>query len=310
MIRIKSFLFALMAFASVSTFVSCAEEDDTTPAKKTIVDAVSNEANLSLLKAAVIHAGLDGTLATTQNITVFAPTNDAFIKAGFKDEAAIKAADKATIASILTYHVLAQKVTAADIKTADNQELTMLSTNKSWLTKDANGVSINAAKVTKADVAADNGVIHVIDAVILPPSKNIVELVLADANLSLLKEAVVRASSGKTNLASILTTGAFTVFAPTNKAFESAGFNSKKIAETDPDFLAKVITHHAIAARVFSTNLKSGTAKSVQGDDLTIDAAKATVKGSFNSSASNITAVNVLATNGVVHVIDAVLLPK
>jgi uncharacterized surface protein with fasciclin (FAS1) repeats len=310
--KLRNFFFALLAIGSLSfLFTSCTEDEVVTPVPtNTIVDVVVGGSDFSLLEAAVVHAGLVDALKGA-NLTVFAPTNQAFINAGFKDEAAIKAADKTVIAAILQYHVLGSKVVSTDIKTADNQELTMLSGKKAYLTKDANGVSINAAKVTKADVAADNGVIHVIDAVIVAPSKNIVELVVGTPDLSLLKEAVVRASTGKTNVATILSgAGPFTVFAPTNKAFEAAGFNSAKIATTDPDFLATVLTYHAVAARVYSTNLKSGNVKTAEGREITVNASDATVKGGLNSTASKITAVNIGATNGVVHVIDAILLPK
>ena len=309
--KLRNVIFALFAFATISFLSSCGKDEPVKPiVTNTIVDVVVNTPDFSLLKAAVVRAGLSDALKGA-NLTVFAPTNQAFIKAGFKDEAAINAADVATLAEILKYHVLAKKVSAADIATADNQELTMLSTKKAYLTKDANGVSINAAKVTKADVAADNGIIHVIDAVIVAPTKNIVELVLADPNLSLLKEAVLRASTGKTNVATILSgAGPFTVFAPTNKAFENASFNSAKIAGTDPDFLAKVLTYHVIAARVYSTNLKTASVATAQGGNIAINAANGTVQGDSNSTASKITAANVGATNGVVHVIDALLLPK
>lgn len=309
--KLRNVIFALFAFATVSFLSSCGEDEPVKPiVTNTIVDVVVNGADFSLLEAAVIHAGLADALKGA-NLTVFAPTNQAFINAGFKDEAAIKAADKTAIAEILKYHVLAKKVSAVDIATADNQELTMLSTKKAYLTKDAAGVSINAAKVTKADVAADNGVIHVIDAVIVAPTKNIVELVIADKELSLLKEAVLRASKGKTDVATALSgAGPLTVFAPTNKAFEAAGFNSAKIATTDPDFLATVLTYHVIKARVYSTNLKSGNAKTFEGREVTINATNGTVQGGLNSTASKITAANIGATNGVVHVIDAILLPK
>ena len=309
--KLRNVIFALFAFATIPFLSSCGEDEPVVPVPtNTIVDVVVNGADFSLLEAAVIHAGLADALKGA-NLTVFAPTNQAFINAGFKDEAAIKAADKTVIADILKYHVLAKKVTSTDIATADNQELTMLSTKKAYLTKDAAGVSINAVKVTKADVAADNGVIHVIDAVIVAPTKNIVELVIADANLSLLKEAVLRASTGKTNVAAILSSaGPYTVFAPTNKAFENASFTSAKIAMTDPDFLAKVLTYHVIGARVYSTNLKTASVATAQGGSVAINAANGTVQGDSNSTASKITAVNVGATNGVVHVIDAILLPK
>jgi uncharacterized surface protein with fasciclin (FAS1) repeats len=308
----KNFLVALIALVSFSMFTACKKTEVVTPpvVTNTIVDVVVNGADFTLLEAAVLHAGLADALKGA-NLTVFAPTDAAFIKAGLKDEATIKAYDKTALANILKFHVLAAKVAAADLKTENNQEVTMLDGTKAYVTKDAGGVSINAAKVTKADVAADNGIIHVIDAVIIPPSKNIVELVVGTPSLSLLKEAVLRASTGKTNVATILSgAGPFTVFAPTNAAFEAIGFNSAKIASSDPDFLATVLTYHAVAARVFSTNLKSGAVKSAQGGDLTIDATAATVKGGSNTSASKITATNIIATNGVVHLIDSVLLPK
>ena len=309
--KFKLLIFAIVASLSMSCFTACNEEDPivTPVVKKTIVDVVVADANFSFLKAAVIAAGLDKTLAETPNLTVFAPTNQAFKNAGFKDEAAVSAADKATLVSILSYHVYPVKTLAADIKTADNQALEMFSKIKAYLTKNAGGVSINGAKVTTADVAADNGVIHVIDAVLSVPGKNIVELVVANPNLSLLKAAVLRANEGSTKVVTILSgTGPFTVFAPTDAAFKKAGFDEAKIKTTDPDFLAKVLTLHVVGARVFSTNLVDGFVKSVQGGDLLIKGA--TVKGPANSTESIINGVNIISTNGVVHTIDAVLLPN
>ncbi len=210
---------------------------------------------------------------------------------------------------ILTYHVLASKVAAADIKTADNQELTMFGKGKAYLTKNAAGVSINGAKVVTADVTADNGIIHVIDAVIIPPTKDIVGLVVADPNLSLLKAAVLRANEGATKVVTILSgTGPFTVFAPTDAAFKKAGFDEAKIKVTDPDFLAKVLTLHVVAARVYSTNLVDGNVKSAQGGNLLVKGT--TVKGPGNIMESAIIGVNTTATNGVIHTIDAILLPN
>jgi uncharacterized surface protein with fasciclin (FAS1) repeats len=309
--KLRNLFFTLIAIASFSFATSCTEDEVVKPVvPNTIVDVVTNTPDFSLLKTAVVHAGLADALKGA-NLTVFAPTNQAFINAGFKDEAAIKAAAPADVAAILKFHVLATKVLAADIKTADNAEVTTLNGAKAYVTKDANGVSINGAKVTKADVLADNGVIHIIDAVIIPPSKNIVELVVATPDFSLLKEAVLRASKGKTDVAKILSSaGPYTVFAPTNTAFENASYNAAKIAAADSDFLATVLTYHTVAARVFSTNLKSGNVKTAEGREITINATNGTVQGGLNSTASKITTANIFATNGVVHVIDAVLLPK
>jgi uncharacterized surface protein with fasciclin (FAS1) repeats len=310
--NLKALLFSFLTLVSLSIFTACGEDEEvTTPAKKTIVDVVIADANFSLLKTAVVHAGLDKTLSETNNLTVFAPTNDAFKAIGLSDDAAILKMDKVALGNILKFHVLTTKVPSTDIKTADNQELTMFNAGKAYLTKDANGVSINGAKVEKADVPADNGVIHVINAVIMPPSTNIVDAVVGNPDLSLLKEAVLRANEGTTKVVTVLSgAGPFTVFAPTNKAFLNAGFDSAKIKDTDPNSLATILTYHVIAARVHSTNLKNGNVKTVEGREVTIDAANATVRGGLNSSPSKVEKANIIATNGVIHVIDNVLLPK
>jgi uncharacterized surface protein with fasciclin (FAS1) repeats len=309
--KFKLLIFAIVTSLSLSCFTSCKEEDPiVTPVKKnTIVDVVIGDANFSFLKAAVVAAGLDKTLAETANLTVFAPTNQAFKNAGFKDEAAVSAADKATLVSILSYHVYPVKTAAADIKTGDNQPLAMLSKISAYLTRNAAGVSINGANVTKADVAADNGIIHVIDAVLTVPTKTIVELVVANPDLTLLETAVLTANTGATKIVTTLSgPGPLTVFAPTDAAFKKASFDDAKLKATDANLLAKILLTHAVGARVFSTNLVDGFVKSAQGGDLLIKGA--TVKGPNNAMESNITGVNIIATNGVIHIIDAVLLPK
>jgi uncharacterized surface protein with fasciclin (FAS1) repeats len=167
--------------------------------------------------------------------------------------------------------------------------------------------------VTQADVAASNGVIHIIGKVLLPPSGNLVEMAQADTSFSYLVAAVVRASEGSTNVAQVLSgAGPFTVFAPTNDAFRAAGFPTiASIQAADPAVLTSILTYHVIPARVFSSDLTDGEqAPTVNGGKVTIGLTSgATVKGNSNAMASNIIATNIMATNGVIHVIDRVLLP-
>jgi uncharacterized surface protein with fasciclin (FAS1) repeats len=306
-LNVSIILFAIGFFG----LTSCSEDDTAVTEKKSIVDVVVNSADFTLLEAAVLHAGIAEALKNP-NITVFAPTDAAFKAAGFANEAAIKAADKVAVANILSYHVVPSLVPASAIATKDNDVVTMLSGGKAYVTKNAGGVSVNGAKVTAADVKAENGaIIHIIDAVLINETKNIVALAQSNANLSFLVAAVLRANEGTTKVVDILSgPGPFTVFAPTNDAFKAAGFaNEVAIKAADPNVLASILTYHVVAGRVYSTNLTSGTAATANGGNVTVNAANATLKGTKNSTATKIMAVNIPASNGVVHVIDAVLLP-
>jgi len=305
----KSLNVLFLLLVSSFLFTSCG--DDEVVAPKTAVDVVVENSNFTLLEAAVLHAGLAEALASP-TITVFAPTDDAFRAAGFANAAAIQAADKNLIASILTYHVVGSLVPASAIETKDNAEVTTLNTGKVYVTKNAGGVSVNGAKVTTADVKAENGaIIHIIDAVLIPESRNIVALAQANPNLSLLVAAVLRANQGTTKVVDILSSaGPFTVFAPTNDAFIAAGFpTAAAIQAAPPDVLASILTYHVIPGRVYSTNLVTGNVATANGANIAVNANNATLKGNANAGNTNIIGVNIPASNGVVHVIDSVLLP-
>ena len=290
---------------------SCSDDEDTVAVKKTIVDVVVSDANFSLLEAAVLHAGVAEALKSP-TITVFAPTDAAFKAAGFANEAAIKAADKTVIANILTYHVVTSLVPASAIATKDNEAVKTLNGANVFVTKNAAGVYVNGSKVTTADVKAENGaIIHIIDAVLISETKNIVALAQSNPNLSYLVAAVLRANEGTTKVVDILSSaGPFTAFAPTNDAFKAAGFATEAaIKAANPETLATILTYHVVGARVYAANLVSGDVTTAQGGKVSINASSATVKGKNNAAPSKIIAVNIPASNGVVHLIDSVLLP-
>lgn len=305
----KSLNVLFLLLVSSFLFTSC--EDDEVIAPKTAVDVVVENSSFTLLEAAVLHAGLAEALASP-TITVFAPTDDAFKAAGFANAAAIQAADKALIASILTYHVVGSPIPASAIETKNNAEVTTLNTAKVYVTKNAGGVSVNGAKVTTADVKAENGaIIHIIDAVLIPESRNIVALAQANPNLSLLVAAVLRANQGATKVVDILSgQDIYTVFAPTNDAFIAAGFpTAAAIQAAPPDVLASILTYHVIPGRVYSTNLVTGNVATTNGGNIAVNASNATLKGNANAANTKIIGVNIPASNGVVHLVDSVLLP-
>lgn len=310
---VKSLLASLLLTALLVT--GCDKDDNPAPSAgpKNIAEIVAGDTTFSFLLAAAVKAGLDGALAGTNTLTVFAPTNNAFRALGYTTAASVSAEDATKLSSILLYHILDGTVTASAVPAGPNASVTTKGDGVVYATSNSSGVYINGIKVTTADITASNGVIHVIGSVLIPPSGNIVETAIASPDFSYLVAAVLKAGTGTTDVPAALSgTGPLTVFAPTNQAFINAGFTTiDDINNADPDVLAGILTYHVIAARVFSSDLTNGLQPAtLNGGTVTINLGTgATVKGAGNTTASNITATNIVTTNGVIHVIDQVLLP-
>ncbi len=314
-------LMLLLSFGLLATTItSCDKDDDPAPAEKNIVQTAQSDPNFSILVAAVVKTGLTDALANTPNLTVFAPVNSAFTAIGYT-EASINAltnpADIAALKSVLQYHVLAERIPASAITTA-NIEKTTLNTQKLYATKTASGVYINGVNVVAADVSSSNGVIHAVSKVLLPPAGNLRETAIATPGFSLLVAAVLRADAGTpaNEVSNALTSaGPLTVFAPTDAAFIAAGFpDAAAINAADPAVLKKILFYHVIPARIFSCDLvNNSTPVTALGGAQTVKITlpPARVTGLSNGAdASNITATDIVATNGTIHVIDRVLLPQ
>jgi len=304
----------ILAAASTLLFSACSkDDDDEMMGSQTITQVVMNNNDFSLLETALVQAGLTGVLEGNGPFTVFAPNNAAFAAAGLDTEAKIKAVPVETLKKILLYHVVGQRVPASAIANASNSPVKTAADMDIFVTKNSSGVFVNGAAVTQADVMASNGVIHVINTVLMPATGNIVAVAQANPNFSFLVAAVLRASQGSTNVAQVLSgTGPLTVFAPTNQAFMNAGFASvAAIQAADPAVLTSILTYHVIGARVFSSDLVEGSKPAtVNGATVGITlAGGAKVKGNKNSTASVISPANMVTTNGVIHVIDQVLMP-
>ena len=305
----------ILALFAVLGFTACSDDDndDVVPSQKTIAEIVVGNNDFSLLESALVHAGLSGVLDEEGTYTVFAPNNAAFAAAGLDSEAKIKALPVSTLKNILLYHVLGQKVPASAIANASNTSVETLAKSNIFVTKNANGVFVNGAAVTQADVMASNGVIHVINTVLMPAMGNIVEVAQGNPNFSFLVAAVLRASQGSTNVAQVLTgAGPYTVFAPTNQAFMDAGFATiTAIQNANPADLTAILTYHVIAGRIFSSDLTEGAKpETLNGGTLSISLnGGAKVKGNGNTTAATISQANLMSSNGVIHVVDKVLLP-
>ncbi len=303
----RSLMLVLFA-TSALVITGCDDDDNDGNDLKTITEVVVDGDDFTLLEAAVVRAGLADALAQG-TLTVFAPTDEAFQAAGFADVAAINATPVATLQAVLQYHVINAAVASSAIPAADNTAQTTLGGGTIYITKNGSGVSVNGAVVTQADVSALNGVIHVVNKVLLPPAGNIVEIAADNPDFTFLVAAVTRANLGTT----LATTSPLTVFAPTNAAFQAAGFPTiESIQSADVAALTDILTYHVVSARAFSTNLTNGAeVQTLAGETVRVNINNGvTVTGKGNSNPSNVVLANINAENGVIHVIDRVLLPQ
>ena len=246
-------------------------------------------------------------------LTLFAPTNAAFEAAGITT-----LPDGATLSAVLKYHVLDGITMEANLPTTGTGASAVTSLGGDFfLTNKGSGVFINGnSEVTTTDIEGSNGVVHVINRTLIPPSSNVVEIAVSfnPDEFTQLVAALTRTSGEDPDLLAALSgEGAFTVFAPTDAAFEAlyTALGVGSVDEIPLATLTAVLQHHVIATpKVFSSDLESGAVPTLNGD-VTIDAEAGTITdgsgGTANLASSEF--LNVLGTNGVIHVIDAVLIP-
>jgi len=284
--------------------------------KPNIVELAQSVDDLSTLVAAVVAGDLAETLSSPGPFTVFAPTNEAFgaLPEGTLDSL-LKPENKDQLVDILTYHVLPAQVLSTDLKffqsvaTVEGKNVHVVRTNKGVYV----GPSIKELKsVVGADNLASNGVAHIIDGVLLPPTSaladskpNIVELAQSVDDLSTLVAAVVAGDLAET----LSSPGPFTVFAPTNEAFGALpeGTLDSLLKPENKDQLVDILTYHVLPVQVLSTDLKpKQVVKTVEGKELLVSI----YKGDVYANKAKVVGADNLASNGVAHIIDGVLLPK
>ena len=296
-------ILSAMTLVILSFFAtSCGDDDDgVTPQPQNIVEvAIANGYNT--LAAALVEANLDDDLKATGPFTVFAPTDAAFAAAGIT---ASNVGQVSNLEEILLYHVISGKVMSSDLTTSNVATL-----NGETVAVNASALTVNDAKITSPfDVEASNGVIHTIDKVLLPPPPSIVETAAATGSLSTLTTAIKKFP----DLVNLLDgEGNFTVFAPTNEAFTAllAAIGQSSLDDVPEDVLKRILQYHVISgAALKSTDLSDGqtAATALSADDIiTVDLSGSNVM--INNAM--VTTANIETDNGVVHIIDAVLVPS
>lgn len=308
----------LAAVSALALVAACGGGDDDHPPPGTLAQ-VATTGGFTALVAAADKAGLVPALSSSSaSLTVFAPTDAAFTSLatslGFADAGAMVAAlDGPTLASILQYHVLPTKKLAADLVGGGPTQDTLYTFDGAAATlalDTTSGVKLTdevltQATVTTANVPASNGVIHVIDKVLVPPGVlNVVQMAQLNPAFSTLVGAVVTA-----NLQGALADPAatLTVFAPTNDAFAAI---ATTVAGLTPTELTTVLTYHVLDSQVLAADIPFGTpVTTLANQDITINAGTPPTITDTTATPASIVATDVRASNGVIHVIGKVLIP-
>jgi transforming growth factor-beta-induced protein len=264
----------------------------------------------TILTEALRTANLLNTVSTTQGLTLFAPSNDAFVAAGITS---LDGLDAAALSPILLYHVLGAKVLSSELP-ADGVATTLSDNQNIYLGYLTNSVLINGlTQITEVDIEKSNGVVHKINRTLVPPAPNVIDIAVALSQAEnpeftvLVSLLTSPAYSGITQ--AIIDSDNITVFAPTDAAFAEI---SATIATLTEEQISDVLLYHAVGARVFSTDLSDGQVVGMLNtQDITVNIGTDGVSlTDTTAEAANVVEVNIQGSNGVIHVIDKVLIPS
>jgi uncharacterized surface protein with fasciclin (FAS1) repeats len=318
---IKNTFFYAMLFLATVSFMSCSEDSDEvtpepTPTTNTIIDIAQGD-DFTTLAAALDRVSLTATLNGAGPFTVFAPTNAAFtaLLANLKLNGLDEVPDD-LLTEILLNHVVSGTVMSTDLTAGYVPTLATgaQDTKVSLLVDLTDGVKLNnTATVTTADVVADNGVVHVIDQVILVP--NVVATAVANPNFSILVAALTDERLAKADFANTLSgDGPFTIFAPTNEAFTALLASNEEwngLADIPAETLEAVLKYHVIVGDNINASEITDGAKptTFEGNTFVINTTDGVVITDVAGKESNVILADVQASNGVIHAIDRVLIP-
>jgi transforming growth factor-beta-induced protein len=308
MTRTRTILALLAATVAVAAAIGgFASPPARSAGDQNIVQTAVAAGQFKTLASLLTSAGLVDTLSTGGPFTVFAPTDEAFAKVP-KGTLDALAADPEKLKAVLLYHVVQGAVTAADVVKLTSA--TSLEGESLGIKVSGGSVYVDGAKVTTPDVMASNGVIHVIDSVLIPkslqapaaPSKNIVQTAVGAGQFKTLVSLVKRAGLAGT----LSGKGPFTVFAPTDAAFAKVPKATLAALAKSPAKLRQVLLYHVVKGKVTASQVvKLTSARTLQGTSLAIRVRG----GSVYVGGAKVTTPDVVASNGVIHVINKVLIP-
>lgn len=291
--------------------VSCKDEGEIRP--ETISDVIQNDSRFTVLRSVLKQGGMSDALRTG-SYTLFAPTDEAFRKMSITDPGQVGSLSRDSLRAVVQYLMLDSLHLAKDFDALNKKQIKAFDNSNLFITKDAGRFLVNMANVIQADIMADNGVIHAIDHVPSTSKFTLAGWISANPSFSFFAEMATRAFAANPDLANQLTSenSSFTLFAPANEAFIASGFATiDDITNSDPVILTSILTAHILPKAYFTTDLATGQYVSVGGHPLLIGVdGKITVSAEQNSGTlPTITRSDILTKNGIIHVVDRVLLP-
>ncbi|MGB0802701.1 MAG: fasciclin domain-containing protein, partial [Candidatus Poseidoniaceae archaeon] len=291
--RVLTFMLMILLVASAFPLNATADASDDIP-----TNAAGTGVHGSLL-AALTHVGLNTTLEGTGPFTLFAPTDQAFDDAGIDLANFQTQEEKDMLTDILLYHVVTASVASSAV--TDGMIATMANGDKAKFTVNGATVSIGTATVTTADVQSSNGIIHVIDQVLMPPQD-----IPATASLTGIHNSLVSAVLQADLLPTLEGPGPFTVFAPTDQAFAEAGIDLAALDNPQGKaILEDILLYHVVSEELLSTNITDCMTSVAANGQLVAFS----VQPNVMINDANITLTDVISSNGIIHVIDKVLTP-
>jgi len=271
--------------------------------KPSILETATAAGDFNTLAAALKAADLIAPLQGKGPFTVFAPTDEAFAKLPKGTvENLLKKENRGTLSTILTYHVVAGAVPAEKVVKLKNASA--LNGQRLPIQVGDEGVRVAGVKVVTTDIECSNGIIHVVDAVMIPSTEDVIGTAVAAGKFTTLGAAIEAAGL----IEALRGDGPFTVFAPTDDAFAALpeGTVASLLQPENREKLQAVLKYHVVSGRVYSDQLKSSRVPTLQGSDLTVRVERDRV--SVNEA--TVVMADIDTTNGVVHVVDKVLLPR
>ncbi|HLX93138.1 MAG TPA: fasciclin domain-containing protein [Puia sp.] len=306
-----------IGFAVCGLFLgSCVKSavPNTNTKSNTITAVITNSSNATLTDTAFTRAGLDSMFNNGGPFTFFVATDAAWLLAGISDTTFDRLPDS-VIRHIILYNTIPQSLSASQLPTGPDSPLKTLSGDTAFITSNGAGIFFDGIQIESTDLIASNGLIDAMAQLVLPPFGTVQQVLQADSSTTYLAAAIARTSAAQLNIGTVLSSGVFTVFAPSNQAFRNAGFASiSDINNANPDSLSTILIYHLVPKRVFTTDINTSLIEPTLVTNKTITFGSLgngnfAVLGAGNANPSPIIASNIMAYKGVIHVITQVLIP-
>lgn len=278
----------------------------------TIAQFVKMGTNTILFQSLITKTGFDTILSQAGPFTAFIAPDASYNAVGINASFITNTPDS-VLFRIVSYQIIdGEALSSGSLPAGPNAKLVTSGGDSVFVSSSSFGIFINGVPMVQADIAASNGIIDAMAQPLLPPAGSLLQIFQIDTAFSFMSAAIARASQGSTNVDSILSGLPYTVFVPTNSAFQTAGYATiADINNANPDSLAKIVTYHILAGRFFTSDfVHTVQLPTLNGSDLEVlTGSPPEIKGNNNSGFSSLIQTNIMAQNGVIHTVGAVLLP-